>query len=286
MSDAFVTLNAEQNERAEFPSPGRCIYCLSADKKLTDEHVVPYGLGGDAVIFRKASCEECAREINRYESVVLQKALGRQRLQLDTPTRNRKSRPEKIPHEFALLDGHRKIVRTVVRHLTWQESILTHTGWQAPPVGILTGRSPTDQIEGRPWYYCDGERVSEVQAEVKAETGHDGEVAFKVGDVHQGALLRFMAKTAHAFAAAKLGLDGFKPLLADIILNRSNTLTYFVGASDAPEPVGDTNSFEMKCGEYPVGDKRYVVVWLRLFGLLGGPAYVVAVGEALNPERE
>lgn len=286
MSDNFVTLDIEKGERVEFPSLGRCIYCLAQNGKLTDEHVVPYGLGGHAVIFRKASCEDCARKINRYESVVLERALGRQRLQLDTPTRRPKRRPDKIPHEFVLLDEANEPIRTIVHALPWAESILTHTGWRAPPAGILTGRKPADQIEGRPWAYYDRVKVDLVMKEIAAETGHTGPIAFKVGDVHEGALLRFIAKTAHAFAVAKLGLEAFRPLLADVILGYSSRLTHFIGGSDRPEPAGDTNAFEMRCGEYAADDTKYVVVWLRLFGLLGGPAYVVAVGEKLEGKSD
>lgn len=138
----------EAKERIEFSSPGRCIYCLATDKELTDEHVVPYALAGHSVIFREASCKECARTINRYESVVPQRALERQRLQLDTPTRNPKSRPDKIRHEFVLLDNDGNRVRDVILDLPWNESILTHTGWIAPPASILSGRAPTGRIEG------------------------------------------------------------------------------------------------------------------------------------------
>lgn len=57
---------------------------------------------------------------------------------------------------------------------------------------------------------------------MRRDTGHPGPVAFKVGDVHEGVLLRFMAKTAHAFAIAKLGLNAFRPLLTEIILRESS----------------------------------------------------------------
>ena len=30
----------------------KCIYCGEAASKLTDEHAVPYGLGGDAIVLK------------------------------------------------------------------------------------------------------------------------------------------------------------------------------------------------------------------------------------------
>jgi len=52
-----------------FPRVGKCIYCDSADN-LTDEHVLPLGLSGTAVL-PDASCKECAKITGRFEQDVL-----------------------------------------------------------------------------------------------------------------------------------------------------------------------------------------------------------------------
>lgn len=52
-----------------FPRVGRCIYCGSTEK-LTDEHVLPLGLSGTAVL-PDASCTECAKITGRFEQDVL-----------------------------------------------------------------------------------------------------------------------------------------------------------------------------------------------------------------------
>src|SRR5690242_1220986 len=86
-----VHLDLEKDERHEFPSIGRCIYCGATDRKLTDEHVVPYGLTGHGVIFRKASCEACAQLFTReFEQHVLRDMWGPFRERLQTPSRSRK----------------------------------------------------------------------------------------------------------------------------------------------------------------------------------------------------
>lgn len=48
---------------------GACIYCPRTDS-LSDEHIVPAGLDGNAVR-RDASCPDCARITSAFESRVL-----------------------------------------------------------------------------------------------------------------------------------------------------------------------------------------------------------------------
>ena len=54
-----------------YPPVGRCIYCGSDGdaKGLSDEHMVPFSLGGDAVL-PKASCAACATETSKIELYV------------------------------------------------------------------------------------------------------------------------------------------------------------------------------------------------------------------------
>ncbi|MGD9578920.1 MAG: HNH endonuclease, partial [Syntrophorhabdus sp.] len=52
-----------------YPEVGRCIYCGSAEN-LSDEHIVPYGLGGNLEL-PKSSCKRCARITSKFELAVL-----------------------------------------------------------------------------------------------------------------------------------------------------------------------------------------------------------------------
>ena len=58
----------ERIEKKEYPSFGECVYCGASgtDVELTDEHIVPFSLGGNAVILR-GSCEACAAETSKIE---------------------------------------------------------------------------------------------------------------------------------------------------------------------------------------------------------------------------
>src|SRR5579875_1815169 len=73
------------------PRVGRCIYG-DHDGPFSDEHIVPYGLGGD-VILPAASCRDCATKTSRFEQQVLRTMMGPLRVRLGLPTRRKKERP-------------------------------------------------------------------------------------------------------------------------------------------------------------------------------------------------
>ncbi len=76
-----------------FGPVNRCIYCGADDCRLTDEHIVPFGLGGTAVL-KKASCIPCGVITGKFEGVVQRGIFGDYRILRDMPTRNKKERPK------------------------------------------------------------------------------------------------------------------------------------------------------------------------------------------------
>lgn len=86
---AVEEVRLELPPKPTFPPVGYCIYCGSTES-LSDEHIVPYGLSGDAVLPR-ASCGVCARETGRFEQLVLRGPLRSARIhrRLKSRTRHR-----------------------------------------------------------------------------------------------------------------------------------------------------------------------------------------------------
>lgn len=78
------------------------MYCGSVDG-LTDEHVIPYALGGTLVL-AKSSCRPCAAKTSLYELKVLRGFMSDARLVARLPSRRKKERPSAKRHSF--LDGH------------------------------------------------------------------------------------------------------------------------------------------------------------------------------------
>jgi hypothetical protein len=89
-----------RNQTALRPA-NRCIYCgQTAD--LSEEHVIPYGLGGTLYV-PKASCRRCADLTSRFELAVLRGFMQRARIAGKFPTRRPSRRPSTLT--ITLVDG-------------------------------------------------------------------------------------------------------------------------------------------------------------------------------------
>lgn len=290
----MVHLNLEQDERHEFPSIGRCIYCGATDCKLTDEHVVPYGLTGDGVIFRKASCEQCARLFNReFEQHVLTKMWGPFRQRIEAPSRSRKKgKPEETRDiHFKLLKVVGDQLVQVGEHYTRGVPVsklpLAFPSWRLPGPGIVEGRPSSEKIEGNSWVRTREAESKPYLDAVKDQTGHSGPIAIHLSDVDHAKLFRFLAKTAHAFAVGVLGYDGFRPFLPDILFGRARNFCHYVGGYwDVPEPLASDNCFDCAYGAFPGPERSLVVVKVHAFPMYGTPIHVVVVGDRPSTPEE
>lgn len=70
---------------------GECIYC-GTRKGLSDEHIVPYSLGG-SVVLDDASCASCAAITSRFEQAVTRGFMHNARIVAGLPSRRRRDRP-------------------------------------------------------------------------------------------------------------------------------------------------------------------------------------------------
>ncbi len=281
-----TSLDMLLNERQEYPSPGRCIYCGDTERELTDEHITPYAIGGDGVIFRKASCKPCAKTINdEFEQHVLRSMWGPFRRRIEAPSRSRskrkKAEPETRTITFRLLDDDLNEAADPVKMEVPIEKVpLNLPLWLLPPPGIVKGEPPSPEIKGHAWTRFRAPEGDALIAQVQAQTSHPGPIALRASEVNQVKLFRFLAKTAHAYAVAELGYDGFTHFATDIILGRSQNYCHLVGCmSDATEPMQNANVIELGYGAYPGAERSLVVIKVQVFGMYGTPIYLVAVGD-------
>ncbi|ESX63851.1 hypothetical protein X759_33195 [Mesorhizobium sp. LSHC420B00] len=284
----------EKGQGRRIPSPGGCIYCRRVPippAKLTNEHVIPFAIGANAIVFLDGSCEECARTIQRYEQEVLLKQLGNFRRQIDAPSRTKpKKRPTHANVSFKEVDDRGQDLRHLgLRTIPIANLPLALSLWQLPEPRITRPSAIPGDDNGRPWYYCDDkETVQKLCREVAEETGSKN-VAMEIGAVNRPHFLRFLAKTAHAYAVAELGLDVFEPTLTDIILNREDDISKYVGGYYGPPPPGSApenlvNAHIGRAVERP--GKGLITVALQFYPSLGSPTYSVIVGKSLIDMNE
>jgi hypothetical protein len=284
----LTEIDMGKHETNKVPSPGRCIYCGGADD-LTDEHVIPFALAANSVIYLKASCKSCAAIIQPYEQDVLREQLGVFRAQVGAPTRSKKTRIKDVDVHFIEVDGAGRQIRDLgLRNFPVEEIPLTLNLWQLPEARVLRPDAVAGDDYGQPWSFTDIEVANKINRSVAEITG-SVHVAMKLGEVSRANFLRFLAKTAHAFTVLTLGPDGFRPFLTDLILKQSDDLTQFVGggAPAAPHEVDRAYTTLLTLGSPVVGPaKGLIAVRLQFWHELGTPAYVVIAGEPVRPLDE
>lgn len=278
--------NVDKSPARCLPSPGKCIYCGASDVKLNDEHVIPYALGKNATILQRACCEVCQRIIQPYEQEVLKRQLNVFRAMTGAPTRDKKGRPKTIVLPLVEYDEKGRVLRDLgTREIPIADGPLILNLWQSPPPRVLGEEIDPAFVEGRPWRYIEASRADPILREVGLELGVE-RVGFTLPPVNRLHYLRSLAKTAHAFAAAELGVDSFEPFLTDLILCRSNNVEQFVGdmpgVTSLEGPTG--HSFKITIGETPAdlgSAGGLIVVFMQLWADLGSPPHLVVVGRPL-----
>jgi HNH endonuclease len=251
---------------------GKCIYCGAAEGRLTAEHIIPESLGG-MLVLPAASCDACAIETGAFEGRCAGQIFRGPRRILGLPQKNRGRKRRAKPDTFDIKADGRSL--EVEAH-ELPGMLVTFT---FDPPGILANAEPREVFSGRicfqqlPGF---GERLSNM----RARHNFKDQIALPVrGDAADHG--RLLAKIAHAYAVAELGIGGFRPFLNDIILNKPPLhIGHYVGGLFGDAPQGE-DLHEILLGDEFWGDK-HVVVEIQLFADRAMPKYLVVAGE-LSP---
>lgn len=256
---------------------GCCIYCGASEwspadsRRLGDEHIVPEGLGGKLVL-PQSSCAKCETETSKVELEWLRGPYYASRVQKGLG--KRKKRPQhSLPLQVQISGkNHTKSVP-----IEKYPAIIVTLSFDRP--GILQDLEPVEkELTG-------GVAIGNLPTFGQHLKGHlaQGSVSFVP---HRKAatsqiLGRMLAKIAHAYAAAELGLNGFKPFLQPIILGDDlRFISYFVGGTRViPPAISDDYEVRLLNARSSNG-RLYLKVVIRLLASLQGlPEYWVVVGE-------
>lgn len=207
---------------------GKCIYCSSTDN-LTDEHVLPYALGGQLVL-KQASCEACASITGRLEQKLLRGHWWPYRKKLGLQSRNPRAANELksvkiIRHDGAVIAGKMPL-----------ESFVAAMVFQLAPPSIITGETRRGEpFATNAFMKMLGPMAKE--ADVDGKTYRllpNDKVEFPV-NFDSGELTRFLAKIAHGYAISKEGLNAFDEFyLPEFIIGRTDGIQTYVGGYESP----------------------------------------------------
>jgi hypothetical protein len=277
-------LTREDIQGRRYPPIGRCIYCGSdgGPNGLSDEHLVPYSLGGDAVL-PKASCADCARETSKIELYLARNIFREFRSHVGAPSR-KKSLPSSLSAN--VLVGDEEIRSEFLA--ADQPFSLRLPVWDLP--GIMRGDQPRPDFpvcKVRAYNF-----MTSTLREILGLPDHAPHPLVRIasGEINNITFARAIAKIAYCGAVARYGITGFQPLfLPDIILGRYACVSHFVGSDpDPPPPPHPRNvrhAIEIATATERSGF-RLLVALVRLFAHSGTaeqgmPVYRVVVGEPL-----
>lgn len=257
---------------------GRCIYCDRAppDVELRVEHIIADGLGGD-LLLPSASCDDCGKITCRYEQQVLREVFRIPRGALGI--RSKKKRPDKQTDVRMRVGLDENLVEQNIPFTAEMPRVFMLFTTDNGP-GIARGASPEEECLTRPCSVFPPDSFERFNT-----TFGKNRVQYGV-TLHEGLFGQVIAKTAHAFAVATLGLNQFKPFLTDYIRAPN---PYFDGYHLASRPnrlISDAiHEIELARFKVPwptiIGTTSREVygVRLRLFANLGTPDFLIIVGQ-------
>lgn len=249
---------------------GTCIYCGATSYRrdgtpLRREHIVPAAIDGNWEL-PQASCRHCEEITGRFEQRAFRGALRAIRVDMGLGRAN-----EPVTH-LPLFDVDGIPGNKIDIEISSYPVVLMLMCFSAPSIIHGASKASDALSEGMCLYY-------------KAERGTlpFGGRNFASSSLDGLSLSRTLAKTAHAYACAELGLGNFTPYLTEYILTdlRSDDDIYnkqYIGCA----PLARKRSralHQIGLQEINYRDKRLIAVDLRLFCRFGMPCYRVIAGE-------
>jgi hypothetical protein len=255
-----------------------CIYCRQTEADglvLEDEHIIPDGIGGD-LILPKASCRHCAEKVNGWEQRVQTRNLGATRAGAGLKSRKRRGRKEKADRLYRMVWGLLEPDGTgggapIEDPSDFPQIVISEVTKGRPE--LLGGKIPGNAIHPHLAYSRDrGGTPLSVAVETKG-----------------GDFLRLIAKIAHGFAVASVGIDSFSPFLTSIILEEgyeAPDLWKFIGGLRGPQINDELHRVRLESevvglrSASGLATKLTVVLVakIQLFVSYQAPLYEVAVG--------
>jgi len=256
----FETPGFEQAPK--FPQTiGECIYCGRRGEALSDEHVIPFGLGGNWVL-REASCSVHRDLTSGFEADALNKAWAAARAALGIRTRRKGRRKEGFDVKLEVGTGV-KVVRVPAE---------LHPAPLAWPIYAPPGGTPARaKIPGNPVVRI---RTTMRRAAANRLGLEHGASAVRVVYPDPLKFARFLGKVGYCVAVACNGLATTRnaPLLA-AVLSDGPEIFKFVGNDDSQGQFTVSDEQEVAMGSNELGR----VVYVRLIPALQAQEYIVRI---------
>lgn len=237
---------------------------------LTDEHVIPRGIGGKLII-GNASCEKCRLITHRFETAVMQKMLLASRIHIGFKSKNPKGRPNHLP-VHVVRDGKMK---------TDSVPICDHPGLMILPIfpspGLYSGYGPTRHHSA--FRVVVSDHHSDFRERLR-KVGRGAEnVLLEVSRKYHPDYMLMLLKIAHCHSILRFGINAFDPILPKLMYDEASALSWYVGSKHPVKIVQTERAIHRIECEYPIiHGMKHLVCNIQLFGRQAGPVHKVITG--------
>lgn len=253
-----------------YESRGSCIYC-GETKNLSDEHIVPFSLGGVHVL-RKASCARCADITKKFEQKVSRDLWGDARAAFNAPTRRRKERKTHI--EIEDRKNSSKTLKFPVG-----EYPAGFVFYKMTKAGFLLDL-PDDVDLTVHWQMS---VIDDSGRREKFLEKHPDNLLLKFRHVPYD-FGRMLAKIGYGQILTSLDPGDFRPICLPYILGTETNVSFVVGGSmddQAPMDVG----YSLGMAGFGSLQRLILVATIRLYANTASPVYHVVVGDVEGEEN-
>lgn len=253
------------------PSRGFCIYCGTREGRLTDEHVVPFSLGGQHIL-EGASCDDCADVTKKFEQDVAREMWGAPRNSYGAPSRRKAKRPKHI----WLADPDRPDEKVKVPFNEYPAAMVFYKMGKA---GLLEGLPDSVDVSSA-WQLVAIHNKERADA-FRAKYGIRPTSKFRHVPQSFG---RLLAKIGYCHMLVSLEPQDFRPICLSYILGKPNP-SYVVGGSMADLPADKDLGYTLRTACFGTAECLMLLAEVRLYANNGTPIYHVVVGDVTGREQ-
>lgn len=255
-----------------FERKSACIYCGMSNVRLTDEHVVPYSLGGSHVL-RHASCLRCADVTKKFEQLVARDLWGDARTSFNGPTRRKRERQSHIfvPDPFEHTMGIRVPAGEYPAGLVF---------YKMSQAGLLQGLPESVDLS----YLWQIMMIDDQERRAKFLERYPGKLTLKFRHVPE-AFGRLLAKIGYCQILTSLDPVEFRPICLPYIMGVKKNVSFIVGGTmDDQIPQPDIG-YSLSTAIFGSSTKIMLVAVIRLYANTRAPAYHVVVGDVSGEDN-
>ena len=248
-----------------YDSKGYCIYCGATGVRLTDEHIIPFSLGGSHVL-RKASCNSCSKITSKFEMKIARGLWGEARNSYDAPSRRKKNRIKTLlVTDYANPHVKRRVLRA--------DLPAAMIFYKMPNAGVLS--KIDENFDGSIFWKLYG--VSDDCKQLSFKEKYDFEPVLSFSH-HPQEFGQLLLKIGYGQILTNQNCEDFDPLCLPYILGQKTNVSWLVGCEDKESIPIPNIGYSMRTSVIGYSDSLLLIAHIKLWAHMDMPWYHAVIG--------